>query len=99
MTVPTASGVRAYTGPRRVTIGRKLWLFFRGQAKLEHVTRLMSVVVTARLHGANELAYLTWVLEELARREWSPDAATRLLPDAWLAMQQEEAQEIGAGEG
>ena len=89
----------AERGLRRVTIGRKLWLFFRGQAKLEHVTRLMSVVVTARLHGANELAYLTWVLEELARREWSPDAATRLLPDAWLAMQQEEAQEIGAGEG
>ncbi len=34
----------------------------------------------------NELAYLTWVLEELARREWFPEAATRLIPGAWLAM-------------
>lgn len=89
----------AERGLRRVTIGRKLWLFFRGQAKLEHVTRLMSIVVTARLHSVDELAYLTWVLEELARREWSPEAAIRLLPDAWLAMQQEKAEELGAGEG
>ena len=82
-----------------MTIGRKLWLFFRGQAKLEHVTRLMSIVVTARLHGVDELAYLAWLLEELARRDWSPEAATRLLPDAWLAMQQEKAEELGPGEG
>jgi transposase len=88
----------AERGLRRITIGRKLWLFFRGQAKLEHVSRLMSIVYTARLHKVDELAYLTWVLEELARREWSPAAAKQLLPAAWLAMQKHEAEEVDAGE-
>ena len=84
----------AERGLRRHTIGRKLWLFFRGQAKLEHITRIMSIVTTARLHGVNELAYLTWVLEQLARRTWSPVAARELLPAAWLAMQEQQAKEI-----
>lgn len=87
----------AERGLRRITIGRKLWLFFRGQAKLEHVCRLMSVVTTARLQGVEELAYLSWVLEQLARREWSPTAARRLLPDAWLALQQQ-SEEVSAGQ-
>lgn len=86
----------AERGLRRITIGRKLWLFFRDQSKLEHVARLMSVVVTARLQGADELAYLTWVLEQLARRDWSPGAARKLLPDAWLALQQQPAEEARA---
>ena len=88
----------AERGLRRHTIGRKLWLFFRGQAKLEHVTRIMSVVTTARLHGADELAYLAWVLEQLARRTWSVDAARKLLPDAWLAMNEQQAKEVDADE-
>jgi hypothetical protein len=58
----------------------------------------MSIVYTARLHKVDELAYLTWVLEELARREWSPAAAKQLLPAAWLAMQKHEAEEVDAGE-
>jgi len=88
----------AERGLRRITIGRKLWLFFRGQAKLGHVARLMSVVYTARLHGADELAYLAWALEQLARREWSAKAARQLLPDAWLALQKQESEEVGAGQ-
>ena len=88
----------AERGLRRITIGRKLWLFFRGQAKLEFVANLMSILTTARLHQANELAYLAWLLEQLARREWSVKAAAQLLPDAWIALQkQKELQDIGAG--
>ena len=86
----------AERGLRRHTIGRKLWLFFRDQDKLEHVARLMSLLTTARLHGVDELAYTQWLLEQLARREWSTAAAQRLLPDAWLAMQQKQAEELGA---
>lgn len=56
----------------------------------------MSVLTTARLHGVDELAYLTWVLEQLARREWSAVAARTLLPAAWLAMQEQQAEEVGA---
>jgi len=85
-------------GLRRHTIGRKLWLFFRGQDKLEHVTRIMSIVTTARLHGVDELAYLTWVLEQLARRTWSPTAARKLLPDAWRAMQEKKAKKVDTDE-
>ena len=86
----------AERGLRRITIGRKLWLFFRGQAKLEHVSRLMSLAYTARLHGVDELAYIQWVLKELARREWSSDAAVALLPDAWMARQEQETEEVDA---
>jgi transposase len=89
----------AERGLRRITIGRKLWLFFRDQDKLEHVARLMSLVTTARLHGVNELAYLQWVLEQLARREWSADAATALLPDAWKAMREQQGQDLGTTNG
>lgn len=87
----------AERGLRRITIGRKLWLFFRDQDKLDHVARLMSVVSTARLHGIDELAYLTWVLEEVARRTWSAQAAVALLPAAWAAMQEKPVQERAPG--
>lgn len=86
----------AERGLRRITIGRKLWLFFRGQSKLEHITRLLGVLSTARLHGVEELAYLTWLLEQLARREWSVVAARQLLPDVWLAAQKEAKQVCAA---
>lgn len=85
----------AERGLRRITIGRKLWLFFRDQDKLEHVARLMGVMTTARLHNCDELGYLTWVLENLARREWSSTAARDLLPEAWRATIQQPAEEQG----
>ena len=80
----------AERGLRRITIGRKLWLFFRSDENVERAARLASLFLTARLHGANELAYIRWLLEELARREWSVEAAGRLLPAAWLAQKQAE---------
>lgn len=83
----------AERGLRRITIGRKLWLFFRGDETVERAARLASILTTARLHGANELAYLTWLLQELARREWSVEAARQLLPDVWLAAQKKQAEE------
>jgi transposase len=81
-------------GLRRITIGRKLWLFFRAERYVERAAVLGSLFLTARLHGADELAYMRWLLFELARREWSETAARQLLPDVWLAKQQ--AQE-GSG--
>jgi len=78
----------AERGLRRITIGRKLWLFFRSDDTTERAAQLASILTTARLHGANERAYLRWLLHELARREWSAEAARQLLPAAWLAAQQ-----------
>jgi transposase len=86
----------AERGLRRITIGRKLWLFFRSDGSAERAARLGSLFLTARLHGADELAYMRWLLSELARREWSDEAARALLPDVWLAEHQ--AQERGGVE-
>lgn len=85
----------AERGLRRFAIGRKLWLFFRGDHTCERAAVIASVLMTARLHGANELQYLRWLFEQLLRREWSETAARALLPDFWLAAQQEEAKESG----
>lgn len=78
----------AERGLRRITIGRQLWLFFQNDKNAEWASRIASLMATARLHGADELAYMTWLLQELARREWSTEAARCLLPDIWLAAQQ-----------
>lgn len=83
----------AERGLRRITIGRKLWLFFQNDKNAEWAAAIASLMATARLHGANELEYITWLLRELARREWSIEAARCLLPDVWLAAQQEQSQE------
>jgi transposase len=81
---------------RRITIGRKLWLFFRGDENLEGAAVLASVLCAARLHGAPELPYLTWLLQEVARRSWSAAHARELLPDRWLERQKQQLQEGAA---
>lgn len=88
----------AERGLRRITIGRKLWLFFQNDKNAEWAAVIASLMATARLHGANELEYITWLLRELARREWSPKAARRLLPDVWLASQQVQPEEASSVE-
>lgn len=88
----------AERGLRRITIGRKLWLFFQKDENAERAAAIASLMATARLHGTNELEYITWLLRELARREWSTDAARRLLPDVWLAARQEQPKESGSVE-
>ena len=89
----------AERGLRRITIGRKLWLFFQNDHNAEWAAVIASLMASARLHGANELEYITWLLRELARREWSPEAARCLLPDVWMAAQQEKSKEGSSVEG
>lgn len=86
----------AERGLRRITIGRKLWLFFQNDHNAEWAAIFASLMATARLHGANELAYITWLLKELARREWSIKAARCLLPDIWLASQEQSKEGASA---
>jgi transposase len=78
---------------RRITIGRKLWIFLDGNATFERAARIASLLATARRRGADERRYLEWLLRELARREWSAAAAARLLPEAWLVAQEKKAEE------
>lgn len=88
----------AERGLRRITIGRKLWLFFQNDKNAEWAAKIASLMATARLHGSNELDYMTWLLRQLARREWSPEAARSLLPDVWLAAQKEQPEEASSVE-
>jgi len=88
----------AERGLRRIAIGRQLWLFFQNDKNAEWAAMLASLMATARLHGANELEYITWLLRQIARREWSPEAARCLLPDVWLASMNEESKERGSVE-
>jgi len=83
---------------RRPVIGKKLWLFHRDDFGLERAAALASIFQTAQRHGADELRYFTWLLEETARRDGSPEAAEALLPDAWLAREEQRAEQVGAGE-
>ena len=82
----------AERGLRRITIGRKLWLFFGGDVTVERAAVLASVLTTARMHGAEELAYLSWLLRQVAHREWSAAHAVALLPDVWLARQKQKTE-------
>jgi len=83
---------------RRITIGRKLWLFFQNDRNAQWAADIASLMATARLHGANELDYITWLLRQLARREWSTEAARCLLPDVWLAAQKKLSEEASSPE-
>jgi hypothetical protein len=88
---PSAPAKSQFLRPK--SIGRKVWLFFGVDAAFKRAARIASRLATARLHGADERRYLEWLLRELAPREWSPAAAARLLPEAWLAAKQQKAEE------
>lgn len=80
-----------------IILGRKNWLFAGNFAAAELLADGVTVVATARLHNVDPVAYLAWLLPQLARREWSVDAAARqLLPEhfaEFLAQQQRDAIE------
>ena len=65
-----------------IILGRKNWLFAGSFASAELLADGVTVVATARLHGLDPVAYLAWLLPQLARREWSEQAAaTQLMPE------------------
>lgn len=66
---------------RPIALGRKNWLFAGNFAAAERLADGLTVVATARMHEVDPVAYLRWLLPQLARREWSIDAAgANLLP-------------------
>jgi hypothetical protein len=87
---------RAERELRPVAIGRQRWLFFRSWDKLKGFCAIMSVVRTAQHHGLNIRDYLTWLLQKVAQRHWSPEAARALLPAAYLAATNQPEQEKAA---
>ena len=65
---------------RRLTIGRKNWLFLGSEAGGEVAARLYTLTASAHRHHLDLWAYLDDVLRRLAGGESDFDA---LLPDAW----------------
>lgn len=67
---------------RRLTIGRKNWLFLGSEAGGEVAARLYTLTASAHRHHLDLWAYLDDVLRRLAGGESDMDA---LLPDAWAS--------------
>ena len=65
---------------RRLTIGRKNWLFIGSEAGGEVAARLYTITATPHRHDLDLWAYLDDVLRRLAGGEANLDS---LLPDAW----------------
>lgn len=80
-----------------IILGRKNWLFAGNFHAAELLADGVTVIATARLHGFDPVAYLRWLLPQLARREWSDvAAAAQLMPanfEEFLRRQQSEAGE------
>jgi len=82
---------------RPVALGRKNWLFAGSFEAAERLADGLTVIATARMHGVDPVAYLAWLLPQLARREWSVEAArTHLLPAHFQqALEQSKADAAG----
>jgi transposase len=67
---------------RRLTIGRKNWMFFGSAAGGEVAARMYTVIASASRHSVDLWAYLDDVLRRLVGGERQLD---ELLPDRWAA--------------
>ena len=72
---------------RAQALGRTNWLFAVGHESAEHTAVAYTLVQTAKLHGLDVLAYLTWALERVAACEGSPEAYAALTPMAYQEAQ------------
>ncbi len=72
---------------RSQALGRANWLFAVGHEAAENTAVAYTLVQTAKLHGLDVLAYLTWALERVAACRDQPEAYVALTPMAY-----EEAQ-------
>ena len=67
---------------RKLTLGRKAWLFFGSEAGGEVAARMYTVITSATRHQLDLWAYLDDVLRSLASGQVDLE---RLLPDRWAA--------------
>lgn len=75
---------------RPIALGRKNWLFAGSLAAAQRLADGLTVIATARMHDVDPVAYLAWLLPQLARRHWSEEAAAAsLLPASFQQAQQQ----------
>lgn len=68
---------------RHVPVGRKNWLHCAPDEGAKQLADILTVLVTAKLQGADLAAGLAWVFEQLGRRRYGVEEARELLPDRW----------------
>ncbi len=68
---------------RHVAVGRKNWLFCGSDKGAERLADIYTVLVTAKLHGADIAQGLAFVFDQLGRRSFTVEEARELLPDRW----------------
>ena len=67
---------------RRISVGRKNWLFVGSREGGERASVILTVIASAYRHDLDVWAYLRDILERLARGEGD---LQHLLPDVWKA--------------
>lgn len=83
-----------------IILGRKNWLFAGNFEAAERLADGITVVATARLHGVDPVGYLGWLLPQLARREWSVEAAAAtLMPANYKKFLEQQATEAERAAG
>ena len=81
---------------RPIAIGRRNWLFADSFAAAERLADGITVMATARMHDVDPVAYLDWLLPQLARREWSEAAAAaHLMPANFQKFLKQQASDAG----
>ena len=82
---------------RPIAIGRRNWLFAGSFAAAERLADGITVVATARMHDVDPVAYLKWLLPQLARREWTEESArAHLLPANFKKFLEQERDRAGS---
>jgi transposase len=68
---------------RHVAVGRKNWLHCGSDKGADRLADIYTVLVTAKLQGADLAKGLAFVFEQLGRRAYTVEEARELLPDRW----------------
>jgi hypothetical protein len=85
---------------RPIVLGRKNWLFAGSFAAAERLADGITVVASARMHDVCPVAYVRWLLPQLARRSWSAAAAAeKLMPAHFQEYLKQQAGSAELGDG
>jgi transposase len=83
-----------------IILGRKNWLFAGNFEAAERLADGLTVLATARMHDVDPVAYLAWLLPQLARRDWSDEQIlAHLLPASFKEALEQSGQRGAGGDG
>lgn len=77
---------------RAQAVGRANWLYAGNHEAAEGAAVAYTLIQTAKLHGLDVRAYLTWALERVAAGRKDPSIYTTLTPMAYEEAKKAEAR-------